>query len=466
MDGAQNPLDASPILPPTRAAAPGPEHDRNEPITVLPAEPPALDAIPEAERIGSLDVLRGLAMLGILVMNIQSFAMIEAAYSNPTAYGDLEGANYAVWLLSHVLADQKFMTIFAMLFGAGIVLMTSRREKAGLTSAGVHYRRMGALALFGLLHAYLLWYGDILFSYALCGMLVYPLRRLHSGIQLVLGIVCIAAPSVLLLLLGGLLAWISASPHVSEAVREQIKEGLQRSWQPSAEVIEAELAAYRGSWLQEFEERWPSTLAVQTAGFLFLVFWRAGGLMLVGMALFRLGFFSAARSSATYWGLVAAALCLGVPVILYGVQWNFAEEWDALYAIFIGTQFNYWGSILVSLGWVGLAMLVYQQPWLRKLIRPLAAVGRMAFTNYLMQTVICTTIFYGYGFGLFGRVDRVGQIGIVFGIWIFQILASLLWLHLFRLGPAEWLWRCLTYGKVPLLWRETKAASPDPAYGQ
>src|SRR5712692_4927581 len=163
------------------------ERTNAEASEVLPAETPALDAIPEPERIASLDVLRGLAVLGILVMNIQSFAMIEAAYSNPTAFGDLKGANYLVWLLSHVLADQKFMTIFSMLFGAGIVLMTGRREQAGRRSAAVHYRRMGVLALFGLLHAYLLWYGDILFSYALCGMVAYLFRRLRPQFLLLWG---------------------------------------------------------------------------------------------------------------------------------------------------------------------------------------------------------------------------------------------------------------------------------------
>ena len=135
-------------------------------MDVKVAEMPAALAVPEADRIQSIDVLRGFALLGILVMNIQSFSMIEAAYGNPTAYGSLEGANYWVWLLSHVMADQKFMTIFSMLFGAGIVLMTSRQEETSGRSAAVHYRRMGVLAIFGMLHAYLFWYGDILFGYA------------------------------------------------------------------------------------------------------------------------------------------------------------------------------------------------------------------------------------------------------------------------------------------------------------
>src|SRR5438132_1465135 len=130
-----------------------------------------------AERITTLDALRGFALLGILTMNMQSFSMIGAAYFNPTAYGDLTGVNYWVWYLCAVFADSKFMTIFSMLFGAGIVLMTGRAEASGRRAALLHYRRMGVLLLFGLAHAYVLWPGDILYSYAICGCVLYPLRR-------------------------------------------------------------------------------------------------------------------------------------------------------------------------------------------------------------------------------------------------------------------------------------------------
>src|SRR5258708_23123865 len=129
------------------------------------------------ERIVPMDVLRGFALLGILVMNIQLFAMVEAAYDNPTAYGDLNGANFLVWLLSHLFADQKFISIFSMLFGAGIVLMWRKAERSGARPARLHYRRMGWLILFGLLHAYLLWYGDILYAYGICGLFVCLFRR-------------------------------------------------------------------------------------------------------------------------------------------------------------------------------------------------------------------------------------------------------------------------------------------------
>ena len=148
-----------------------------------------------SERILSLDVLRGVAVLGILVMNIQCFSMIGQAYMNPTAYGDLEAANWWVWYLGHLFTDQKFMAIFSMLFGAGVVVMTSRREADGHGSAGAHYSRMCWLLLFGLLHAYLLWYGDILYSYAVCGFVLWPLRKLPSWALLALGMLTLCVAS-------------------------------------------------------------------------------------------------------------------------------------------------------------------------------------------------------------------------------------------------------------------------------
>ena len=162
--------------------------------------------VAQSVQIDSLDVLRGFALLGILIMNIQLFAMPDAAYFNPTAYGDLDGANFYVWLGSRLLADQKFMTIFSMLFGAGIVLMTTRAEARG-GGRSVHYRRMGWLAIIGLLHAHLLWSGDILFIYGVCGMLVYPLRHHPPGRLIVVGLVTLAVSSVFFIAAGASLAY-------------------------------------------------------------------------------------------------------------------------------------------------------------------------------------------------------------------------------------------------------------------
>src|SRR5262249_14518006 len=145
--------------------------------------PPAAPVAP-GERVVPIDVLRGVALLGILLMNIREFSMIGAAYENPTAYGDLHGANYAVWYVTSLLADTKFLAIFSLLFGAGMVLMASRQEKAGRPAWRVHVRRMLVLLAFGLTHAWLLWAGDILYTYALCGMVFFWFRRWSPRAQI------------------------------------------------------------------------------------------------------------------------------------------------------------------------------------------------------------------------------------------------------------------------------------------
>ena len=389
----------------------------------------------ESQRIVSLDVLRGFALLGILAMNIQSFAMIFSAYMNPTAYGDLTGANYWVWLLSHVLTDQKFMTIFSMLFGAGIVLLSSRVEARGQSATGVHYQRMFWLIVFGLLHAYLLWYGDILFLYGICGLVVYLFRKLSPRKLLVLGLLTIAVSSALFLFFG----W-SMQFWPPEALEE-----LTQDWQPTPERTAEEVAIYQGGWLEQMNHRVPKSFEFETFVFLIWGFWRAGGLMLEGMGLYKVGVFTLKRSAGFYAALIMGALLVGIPTVSYGVHRNFTVGWDIHSSFFFGWQFNYWGSLIVSMGWIGLVMLVCQYPPLARLTRPFAAVGQMAFTNYILQTVICTTIFYGHGFGLFGQVERTGQIAIVAGVWVFQLLVSPVWLRYFLFGPLEWLWRSLTY---------------------
>jgi uncharacterized protein len=386
-----------------------------------------------------LDVLRGFAVLGILVMNIQAFSMPGSAYINPTTYGDLTGGNFAVWLVSHVFADAKFMTIFSMLFGAGIVLMTSRREEARKPSAGVHYRRMGVLLAVALVHAYLLWYGDILYTYAMCGFLAYLFRKWRPVTLLLIGGVCLAIGSGISIFFGLTMPYWPA-----EAV-QNMQDGF---WQPSQETVAIDLAAYRGSWLGQVQHRAPTCLFFQTMLFLIEFCWRAGGLMLVGMALFKWRVFSAGRTSRTYWIFVVLAVFVGIPVVLYGDYRNFAAEWDIYYSFFLGTEFNYWGSLFVALGWVGLVMLVCRYGVAPRFRSALAATGQMAFTNYLVQTIICTTIFYGHGFGLYGSVSRVGQAGIVLAVWVFQLIVSPLWLGRFRFGPAEWAWRSLTYMRL------------------
>lgn len=403
---------------------------------MLPIHEP--DVVPhpidEHDRVASLDVLRGVAVLGILLMNIQSFAGIEAAYLNPTAYGDLTEWNYATWLGCHLLAFEKFLTIFTMLFGAGVVVLGERLEASGRSPAGVHYRRMAWLALFGLIHAFGLWHGDVLFHYAVCGAIVFLVRRFQPIWLVMIAAPLIAGPSVLSLGVGLISSMVPAADFA------ELREG----WFPSPDAIARELATYRGGWTQQLPARARAAIELQSI-LLFMYSWRTMGLMLVGMALFRLNVLSAQLARSVYAAMAIGGFAVGVPIVWNGVRLLESHEWEGVYSIFVGSQWNYWGSLLVAGGWVSLIMWWCRNgrpSWPR---RCLARTGQMALTNYLAQTVICTTLFYGHGLGWYGRVERTEQLGIVVLIWIVQLAFSNLWLARYRFGPMEWVWRSLTY---------------------
>jgi uncharacterized protein len=386
-------------------------------------------------RIASLDVLRGFALLGILVMNIQAFAMIEAAYLNPNAYGDFTGLNRFAWLLARIFADQKFMTIFSILFGAGIVLMADRLQARGLRPAGFHYRRTAWLLVFGLVHAYLLWYGDVLVTYALCALLAYLFRTLKPTTLLIWALVLLAVPAMFF---GAISLTIPFWPP-------EATEGAMPSWNPDAESIEHELAIYRGGWLGQLGPRAISSIFVQTGLFLMWFGWRAGGLMLLGMALLKWGVLTGARSSAFYLRLGWGGFLLGLPLVLWGLARDFAAGWSFADSMFRHFQYNYWGSLILALGYIGFVVWLHNRGTWPGLGQRMAAVGQMALTNYLMQTVICTMLFYGQGLAWFGHLERAAQLGVVLAIWLFQLITSPIWLKHFRFGPMEWLWRSLTY---------------------
>ena len=391
-----------------------------------------------AERVVSLDVLRGFAVLGILVMNIQNFSMPTAAYLNPTVYGNFEGLNKLVWMFSHLFAGMKFITIFSMLFGAGIVLFTERLKAKGIHSLALHYRRTGWLFVIGLAHAYLLWYGDILVNYAITALWVVMFRNMKPKKLLLFGLLFVSVASLLYVFSG------LSIPFMDEASRQEMLE----SWHPPAEIVQQEIAKYRGDWLDQMPHRMEEALTMQTFVYFFKTGWRSGGVMLIGMVLFKWGVFSAAKSKKWYLKLAVISLFLGLAIVAFGMKTNLDAGFSLEYSFFLGFQYNYWGSLLVSMGYVGLIMLWVKSDFLNRLKSALQAIGRMALTNYLLQTIICTIIFYGHGFGLFGKVERTGQILIVFAVWIVMVIASPVWLKYFKYGPFEWLWRSLTYRRL------------------
>ncbi len=402
-----------------------------------------------------LDLLRGVALLGILPMNIMAFAMPNAAYFNPTLYGDLTGANLWIWALTHLLAAEKFMTIFSMLFGAGILLMADRATASGRRAGALHIRRMFWLIVFGLMHAYLLWFGDVLVWYGLCGLLVFLLRGLRPVLLAGLGILSLAIASGFMLL-GGLTLdlW---PPEAYSAMLAELN--------PPPDAVAAEIAAYQGGWSMQMQYRVPAALEMHSSTFLSWALWRASGAMLLGMALFKAGILTGRATPRTYRILVLSGLLAGLPIVALGIRYNFAIDWDPMMSFLVGSQYNYWGSIVVALGWIGLVIPLCRlragshndtSPQaraactvVRPVLIPVVAVGRMAFTNYILQTVLCTWIFYGHGLSLFGEVERTGQIAIVIAVWILQLIVSPLWLRRFRFGPLEWLWRALAYGRLP-----------------
>lgn len=387
------------------------------------------------DRIPSLDILRGIAILGILIMNIQSFSMPGAAYMNPMAYGDMTGINKWVWVLSHVWADQKFMSIFSILFGAGVVLVTQNAEMKTGQSAGLHYRRTFWLLVIGLIHAHLIWYGDILVTYALCAFFVYLFRKVRPVRLMIMGFLFLSVHTLLYLLFGFSLPFWPEESVVA----------IQESWLPGIATIQSEIEAVRGSLGEQIAHNSEQAFFMETFVFLTTFLWRAGGLMLVGMALYKWGILSAQKSQSFYLKGWMISWLIGLPLIIYGLIRNFSEEFSLAFSMFMGSQFNYWGSVFIAFGYICLVMILAKSPRLSGLKSRLAAIGQMAFTNYIIQSILAIFIFHGIGLGLFGEVDRTGQILITLCIWIVQFMWSKPWLEKFRFGPLEWLWRSLTY---------------------
>jgi uncharacterized protein len=423
----------------------------------------ALGPVQTGERIASVDVLRGFALLGILVMNINAFGLPMAAYSNPFVAGGADGADLWAWLLSHLFFEMKMVTIFSMLFGAGLVLMSERAQARGGEVKGVYLRRNLWLVLIGALHGYFLWFGDILFHYGLSGLILYffrrwPVRRL-LGVAAVL--ILINVPLYLWFgsvaleerrLAEGAEAKLAAgakTEELSEEERSALEDwpAMRPEMAPTPEDVRAEIEVHRGGYWGILVDRAPRTLMMQTLYFLLFGMWRTTGAMLLGMALMGLGVFSARLPARFYNSWIVAGYGAGLPLVWIGARGLMAHRFELEYAAGGVGTLNYFGSLLVAMAHVGVVMRLCQSGALARLRRRLAAVGQMALTNYLLHSLICTTLFYGYGFGLFASLSRARLQGVVLAIALLQLAASPLWLRRFRFGPAEWVWRSLTYGK-------------------
>jgi len=428
-----------------------------------------------SERISSLDVIRGVAVLGILAMNIIGFAFHTAVYADPTVQGGATGANLFIYVFNSLVFDGKMRGIFSMLFGAGVLLMTTRLEAKGsaLPPADIHYRRMLWLLLFGIAHAFLLWWGEILYPYALLGLALYPFRRMSPR-----GLLIMSAGLLLgtTLFTAGMafdmsdkrdkaLAAEAAAAKGAKLTDEQIEE--QRAWKekkkemkPDAAELRKTEEAFRGGFGKVMEARARIVMMWHSIPYYSPMMWDLLGMMILGMALLKTRVLAAERSWRFYATLAAAGYAIGLPVHAW-MNWRLiGSNFDLAQSTYFWIPYQP-ARVAVCLAHVAVVMMIVKAGILRWLTSSLAACGQMAFSNYVAQSVICSTIFYGYGLGMFARLERYQVYYVVAAIWLFQMITSPIWLRYFRFGPLEWCWRSLTYWKrQPMRLAET-APAPD-----
>jgi uncharacterized protein len=409
----------------------------------------------------SLDAMRGFALLGILSINIAGFGLAGFGIMFPEVSGGTDGANATSWIITNMFAEGSMRTLFSMMFGAGVVLLTARMfEKGqGETCADIYYRRTIWLIALGLVDGYLfLWWGDILFLYGIVGLFLYPLRNVSPKKLIRTSAVLIllfSLPGIGLMFQGEKLVADAKMAEVvlaegGELTREQrgayngLKLLLDMS-SPTAEELESQVEAMQGSYFDSYAVTSKITSKFQ---------WEEGPsfmidilmMMLLGMAFLKNGVFTNMCKTRTYVLFVVFGYGLGFAMRAFttmkGLEHNFALE-----GIIYGFSVAHPSRLALAIGHIGLIMLLIRSGFFGWLITSLAAVGRMALTNYLMQSIICAFIFYGFGLGLYGTVERYELYPIMAGIWVFQIVFSLLWLKTFRFGPFEWVWRSLTYNK-------------------
>ena len=424
-------------------------------------------------RIASLDILRGVALLGVLLLNILGFGMASAGYFHPlVGLGKNPELNYAVWGIMNLFFEGSMRGLFSLLFGAGIVLFAtgfgtrSGKEKG----AFLHYKRTFFLLLFGMFDSFvLLWTGDILILYAMAGALLYPLRNARPKTLLILSATVLLCTSILFAVSGVFVeegrdaaARIDADPSAEHSPEERelaaLWTGSENQFTFNESAIEEELDIRRGSYIEIAD--YSAKKVIDSLLFFTPVYmlWDCVGMMLLGMGLYRMGVLSAQRSKKNYLQLAIGGFALGLAVNGFELFQAIDSDFDAIVVsgYFQGTY--QLGRVAMSMGWLGLIMLFCQGEIWSGLKNRLAAVGRMALSNYLLHSLICLVLFTGAGFGLIGVFERWELYVIVLLIWMVQLALSPWWLKRYSFGPAEWLWRSLTYGSMQK-WRIKDEAS-------
>jgi uncharacterized protein len=435
--------------------------------------------VSDKERLKLVDALRGVALLGILLMNIPGFAMPD--YFSESFKSDPTNVNFWVSAVISVGFEGKMRALFGMIFGAGVLLFVSKKQQAGRSVTGLFYRRMLWLILFGMIHAHLiLWIGDILYLYGFCGMLVYLCRKVKP-IYLVLGVPLVA---VLDFTAGTLfyqhirnqrIAYVEASAAAGEnKPLTETQKGALESWRelektliPNREDARENTRKMKSDYATVASHIRPLAWKVETI-VLPIEIWDSLALMLLGLALYQWGFLSGQWSNREYTQVMAIGYAIGLPLAIYSFYHSYLYhpnleaglrrmelvpvEWVRLIYPF--------QRICLVMAHVAAIILLYKAKYAQTLFRCLEAVGQMALTNYIMQSVICTLFFFGYGLNYYAELEFYQIYFVVFAVWTLQLIVSPLWLRFFLFGPLEWAWRSLTYWRIQPLMRRDEGMWP------
>ena len=422
-----------------------------------------------SDRIQSLDIMRGVVLLGILIMNINGMGLARA-YVDPTVSGGAAGWNLTTWITANFAFEGTMRALFSLLFGVGMFIFMDRLEKkgAGIDAANIYFRRLMWLLVFGLIHGYLLlWTGEILYQYALMGFLVFSFRNLPP--------IKLTFVAVLLFSIGALWNYADYRKDIkfvedvalietyklegktlSRDLQEVAVKWENMEWERSPEGIAEYNTNMRKGYLdvvvflapenQHYDENWPYRYDL----------WDVLSMMLLGIALFKWKILSAEKSYKFYAIMAALGYLIGFSINYHEI--HSIMEGDFSLLSFSKANITYdLGRVPVAIGHVGSIMLFCKLPLLKWLKGSLAAVGKMALTNYVMHSVFALFIFTGAGFGLFGTLQRFELLYVILGIWIFQLIVSPIWLKYYQYGPLEWIWRNLSYLKKHPLKKKKKS---------
>jgi uncharacterized protein len=431
-----------------------------------PLSPDAAVPVAKTERISIIDSLRGVALLGILLMNIPYFGLPYLIADSLDILDEYSGPNYYTWWVINGVFEGTMRALFSMLFGAGSLLLLNRLEKKhmGTYPADIYYRRLIWLLVFGLINAFIfLWAGDILYTYAICGLFIFPFRNLKPKHLLILGLAVMLTATLKMTLnmhekrdarVKGdeAIALAKQNKPLTEEqkeIKEKREAALKKSSPENEEKeVQKEIREVTKGYFSIMKYYKDINVKIQSSEFYNFYFWDAIAFFFIGMALFKWGVLTGQKPVSFYVWMAIICYIPGFTLNILMLRARVVTRFDdSMLADQLFINFYQEKRLLLALGHLGLLMTLYKLKIMDWFFRLMAAVGQMAFTNYLMQSIICTFIFFGYGLSWFGTLQRYQLYYVVAGVWIFQIIFSNIWLRYYRFGPFEWLWRSLTYWK-------------------